>query len=153
METYLTLVELEAVLTEMFTSSELASYGWDTLSDADKTVYLNRATIKIESLYYRGIKASSDQTLKFPRIIDGVDVGVPDGVNQALAYLTMAENPDFSSDNRTNLQAQGIKSIKVEGSSETYSDSAMKSNYGKVVTDLVINTYMRRYVSNGVEGA
>jgi enoyl reductase-like protein len=67
--------------------------GWASLTNKD--ALLIQATDYIETVYYgkwKGERLTTTQALEFPRVIDSVDVGVPDRLKKACAELAWKAN-------------------------------------------------------------
>lgn len=72
-DTYITIVEADAYLALTRVSTDPALVAWDALSDANKEIYLRKATQAINRLKFPGKKnGDSTQALSFPRDIRGV---------------------------------------------------------------------------------
>lgn len=104
---------------------------WDSFSTSQKTAALNRATLMIDRLHFRGEKYQSDQDNAFPRIVyvnrrmvyfdensDG-EIVVPDRVKHA-AYEQAKYMLSTQTDQSLIKLRQGITSISVGSTSESY---------------------------------
>lgn len=65
--TYVTVVEADAYITEHFVSTDAQLVAWNLLSDGDKEIYLRNATRAMERLFITGRKYADSQDLAFPR--------------------------------------------------------------------------------------
>jgi len=90
--------------------------AWTDATDANKTIALAEATMRIDRLRFDGVMVDEDQTLEFPRYyldLDGTDPGpsgseeIPTNIKYAcfeLAYeLLDSKNPDIELENLTVL--------------------------------------------------
>jgi len=107
----------------------LREAGWDECSSDDRERALIQATQQIERLRLHGTAADTitPQALHFPRSTDydtdGETYIIPDDIEdaiceQAMYLLQQQANPELL-DRRT-LQAQGVRSISLDGVSESY---------------------------------
>ena len=101
---------------------------WESLSDDEKTVFLTNAFEAIEALPFRGRKAAPEQTAAFPRLpyqYGKTDEGAPQRVKSAeteLALWLSDENKRESSEKRSQLIADGVKSFSIGDLSESYGE-------------------------------
>lgn len=124
-DSYCTRAEAEAYLEDNYTSTDTKYTAWLTLSDHDADVLLRKAARLIDSQPIQGYKLLTTQTMAFPRILwtDAVngfaEYDVPDAVKYAQAEIavTLALG---NSEERADLQAQGVKSFSLGNLSETY---------------------------------
>jgi hypothetical protein len=89
---------------------------------ADQAWYCQEATRHIDALPLRGVKYDYDQTLEFPRVIDGVITGdadesavVPDLVKRACLEEAIAIYQAGTSGGLKDLQEQGVQSMNIGG--------------------------------------
>lgn len=124
-DSYITREEAETYLAENYLSSDTKYTAWLTLSDNDADVLLRKAARLIDNQPIQGYKLLTTQTMAFPRILwtDAVngfaEYTVPDAVKHAQAEIavTLALG---NSEERADLQAQGVKSFTLGNLSETY---------------------------------
>jgi hypothetical protein len=159
-DSYITIAELDVLVSQIFTSAELLDIGWGQLTSGDKQVYLTRAMLLIESLNYRGVKEEYKQELSFPRLINSsgyysqmdffpiesliggfIHTGIPDNLKKALAHIVVMSIQDTSS-SRKKLQRQGVKSLRAGDVAETYIDDA------SLKVALIDEYIIRLYLSN-----
>ena len=124
-DSYCTRAEAEAYLEDNYTSTDIKYTAWLELSDHDADVLLRKAARLIDNQPVQGYKVLATQTMAFPRILwsDAVngfyEYTIPDAVKYAQAEiaLTLAQG---NSEERADLQAQGVKSFSLGNLSETY---------------------------------
>ena len=96
MPDYITEAEADTFLTSVFDTP-----GWDAITvEAIRDLALKSATESIDNLLFKGKKTVTGQANEFPRTIiiedltDGgtslVDIGTPDAIKNACAYITDA---------------------------------------------------------------
>ena len=97
---------------------------WRELTDGERKQYLILATVHIDSLMLTSRKHSAEQILQFPR---GKSSEVPRAVlmAQALEALTLSDTQAMQ---RISLREQGVTSIKLGNTSESYSDNLNSSS-------------------------
>lgn len=97
---------------------------WRELTDGERKQYLVLATIHIDSLMLTSRKHKAEQPLQFPR---GKSSEVPRAVlmAQALEALTLSDTQAMQ---RISLREQGVTSIKLGNTSESYSDDSNSSS-------------------------
>ena len=112
--------------------------------------YCQEATRRIDSLPLRGTKYEYDQSLEFPRIIDGVTVGdsdqdaeVPTPVLWACLEEAIAIIGAGTSGSLKDLQEQGVSSMSI-GGKLSYTFIAGAGNSG--LQSAAAKRYMRRYI-------
>lgn len=127
-DSYVTLEEADEIVRLLSDSPQLKD-GWFNLSDGDKECKLRNACYRIDSMRLASYKHSISQTLQFPRGTDGT---VSERVKQAQVLEAM-QSLDTAAAKRRELQAQGVKSIAVGNTSESYSDSNSTS-YGTLTS-------------------
>lgn len=121
-----------------FASGDHPKYStWNALTDAEKTSYLIQATRQIDALKINGPKYTTtatsgvpDQALKFPRAVDYDDgtTFIPVRVKHAMfeQALFLADNL-AGSEERLNLQRQGVKSFSLGDLSESYTGRGQRA--------------------------
>jgi hypothetical protein len=161
-DSYITIAELDVLVSQIFTSAELLNIGWGQLSSTDKEIYLSRGMQLLESLNYRGVKEEYKQQLSFPRLINSsgyyiemnffpietliggfIHTGIPDNLKKALAHIVVMSIQDTSS-SRKKLQRQGVKSLRAGDVAETYIDDiGLKVS---LIDDYIISLYLSNLV-------
>lgn len=145
---YIDIQELNTLISQVCTPRELESIKWDTILDGTKHVLILKATLCIDSLQYRGRKADTEQENKFPRVIRGKHIGVPNKVK----YATVRKIYELVKDEvsvRRQLQRDGVKSFSTGVTSESYVDNKVESQ----VENYIIDMYLKSYIFNGVYGS
>ena len=136
---YLSLDEANDIIKDIDTSGL-----WQSLSIDEQEQRLIFAALHIDSLMLSSRKHSSEQVLQFPR---GRNTEVPRAVllAQALEALTLS---DKQASQRTELQKQGVTSIKLGNTSESYSDSAVSKvqSSSQTLTSTIALNLMRPYL-------
>lgn len=66
-DTYISLADADTYIAANYASTDTQRVAWEALSDADKEVYLRKATQAIDSLRIQGAKYDLTQALQFPR--------------------------------------------------------------------------------------
>lgn len=161
-DVYINVADSDTYMTNNYISTSTEYTTWDALTDANKEIYLKRATKRIDRQKIRGAKAVDTQTLEFPRALKiygrwyeqavyGVRVRGNDdwyvetsvtqrvkdaNVEEALAQSMIDAGNSTSGAERSQLQAQGVKSFKLGDLSETYG-SGLSSTYNS--TQLLSN--------------
>lgn len=79
-DTYVTVSDANAYLSQKYLSSDERLVQWNALSESDKEVYLRNACDAINSVKYRGVTYVALQKLAFPRYF---------GEQYAMAYRTL----------------------------------------------------------------
>lgn len=98
---------------------------WINSTEATREKALQEATFKVELFKYDGIKASTTQTLEFPRIyhlkdLDDNSATVPDQIKYAVCEEALAILK-YGNTTRINAQRQNVTGAKVGNISEFYS--------------------------------
>ena len=113
---------------------------WRELTDGERKQYLVLATIHIDSLMLTSRKHKAEQQLQFPR---GKSSEVPRAVLMAQA-LTLSDTQAMQ---RDSLREQGVTSIKLGNTSESYSDdSNSSSKQNNELKSKVAMSLMRPYI-------
>jgi hypothetical protein len=153
LDSYVTLEEVTTYLT-----GDDRATAFLTLTDQQKTSYLNRATLAIDAAPFRGTKYDlgitagvPDQKRAFPRIIDGVTLDynstiglpiVPPDVKTACIEEVLAIQ-QAGTGGRKLLQDQGVKSFVIGGKlSETFIDGAGNRGLLSATSKLLLRKYM-----------
>lgn len=113
---YLSLDEADELIAYVDTGG-----AWKELSEDKREQYLILATLHIDSLILSSHKHNPQQPLQFPR---RQSTEIPRAVLAAQAFEALALS-DTQSAQRVSLQEQGVTSIKLGNTSESYSDSAV----------------------------
>lgn len=127
-DSYVTLEEADEIVRLLSDNPQLRD-EWFNLSDSDKECKLRNACYRIDSMCLASYKHSISQKLQFPR---GTDNTVPERVKQAQVLEAM-QSLDLSAAKRRELQAQGVKSVSIGNTSESYSDGGSTS-YGTLTS-------------------
>lgn len=115
---YITPEEATEYILAMLPTDNPARQKWEGSTDADKKVYLANATTRIDTMRYKGKKATADQVLAFPRY---GQTEVPEAVKMACALEAASTTLSLSqTSSREALQAAGVSSVSVGNASETY---------------------------------
>jgi len=144
MSTYMSDEKLEEVLQSVVTQTELDSIGWSTLSSEAKSILHQRATKAVDSLPFRGKRADRNQVLKFPRIINGVNTGVPDDLLSAVA-LTVVNLLKAEGDSAYNALKLGVKSFSIGKLSMSFGETSTFSPVDAEVKELYLSKYLVRH--------
>lgn len=142
---YLSVDELNELMLECFTTSELDAIDWNNISEADKVVYIKKVTLLVDTLNYKGIKASIGQELKFPRVVDGVLIELPDSIkvfiaNKIFTYV-------FESVNNMKYKTnKSIKKVKIGDIEEEYFDDSVSRHMS--IDSYTRDMYFKRYLAN-----
>lgn len=102
---------------------------WSALSPEDQKAMLMRAMLQLESMRYVGRKVDYSQIEAFPRIIVGVDVGVPPNVKAALAlqaFENLIQSPEAAK--LAELGKIGVTSYRLDDFSVSFSASRLTRN-------------------------
>lgn len=127
-DSYVTLEEADEIVRLLSDNSQLKD-GWFNLGDSDKECKLRNACYRIESMRFGSFKHSMHQSLQFPR---GTSDIVPERVKQAQVLEAM-QSLDMAAAKRRELQEQGVKSVSIGNTSESYSDGSSAS-YGTLTS-------------------
>lgn len=153
-------IETDAILEALIGSDpRTAAMTLKAAAAATQAWYCQEATRRIDAMMLRGCKYDLDQTLEFPRVIDGVIVGdedqatvVPDLVKRACMEEAIAIIDRTSSTDKTerrSLQEQGVRSFSLGGGySETFDVSSVSRGDG--LESRAAARYMRRYTGAAV---
>lgn len=133
---YLSLEEANELIADVDISGR-----WHELSEDERKQYLILATVHIDSLMLSSRKHNSEQPLQFPR---GRSSEVPRAVlmAQALEALTLS---DVQVMQRNNLREQGVTSIKLGNTSESYSENSTSSKASQLKSKIAFSL-MRPYI-------
>jgi len=171
-DTYISLTDSNTYVSGNYVSGSTEYVAWNALSDADKEIYLKKATKKIDRQILRGIKAIDSQTLEFPRAIKsnyrfydenitGVSVNrynnyvvetevsqlVKDAqVEEALALIVNGS----SLSKRQQLQQQGVKKFSLGDLSEEYGTGLSSSFNSTVLASSEAKELLKYYLAGSV---
>lgn len=141
-DTYISIADCSTYLAANYLSTDTKLTAWTALTDANKEVCLRKAARIVDRQPFVGFKETTTQLMEFPRYIytdsgmynvSELDVrfinddwflqtSVPNAVKYAQCEIAL-ELAQGSSDasERSELQAQGVKSFSLGKLSETYS--------------------------------
>lgn len=117
-ESYISLDEADEIAKKIIENTA-TMIRWLELPDSEKERKLRNACFRIESLRFSSFKHSMYQALQFPR---GMTDVIPDKVRRAQVYEAVA-TLDEQRSLRRQLQEQGVKSISIGNTSESYTDN------------------------------
>lgn len=149
---YCTVEEANTLIADNCMSTSKEVEIWSKLNNKDKEILIISATQKYDNntLNYKGIKFDKNQSLEFPRLVNGVKIECPDDV--ALGYIILGLSDYSQSNSQFNeLMDSGVKSF-ADGSGariEFDTDSLNKNKYN-IGTNKIISTYFDKYRVIGV---
>lgn len=176
-DVYISVADADTYMTNNYISTSTEYTTWDALTDANKEIYLKRATKRIDRQKIRGAKAVDTQTLEFPRALKlcgrwykqpvyGVNVNGSDdwyvetevqqnvldaNVEEALAQAMIDNGNASSGAERLQLQSQGVKSFKLGDLSETYGSGLSSTYSGTQLMSSEANELLSFYSLGGVK--
>ena len=130
---YCTVAQADEYVRSYYTSNDEARVRWESLSESDKQVLLNKSHDVIDSLPFTGRKTSVDQPDAFPRC---PDKEVPVAVKSAECELAVSlsdEAANASFDDYRKMVDYGIQSYSIGNFSETllsYSKNSVEIKFG-----------------------
>lgn len=154
---YSSVKEADSYISTHYTSKSAAYKRWNALSEDDKAVYLNNAFDSIECLKFGGRKAVPEQETAFPRLpyqYGHTDSGAPERVKSAeieLALYLSDEKKQESSEKRSKLMADGVKSFSLGDLSESYGDNLQSASKPSVYDCKKAVSLLSSYLSGGFE--
>ena len=168
-DTYITLAAADTYVAANYLSTDTKYTTWDNLTDANKEIYLKRATKRLDRQYLRGIKAVSTQTLEFPRAIQTdyrrtnyplinitldndwvIETEVAQMVLDAQVEESLSASTQGTTANkRAELQAQGVKSFSLGNLSEDYGNASTTQGTTKLIS-IEAQELLRYYVLGSV---
>ena len=154
---YSSVKEADSYISTHYTSKSAAYKRWNALSEDDKAVYLNNAFDSIECLKFGGRKAVPEQETAFPRLpyqYGHTDSGVPERVKSAeieLALYPSDEKKQESSEKRSKLIADGVKSFSLGDLSESYGDNVQSASKSSIYDCKKAVSLLSPYLSGGFE--
>lgn len=103
------------------TCAEAEINAYRALSIQDQQAAIMRAMLAIDRLRFKGRRVDATQTEAFPRVIDGVDVGIPKEVKLAVALQALSEGTK-SLDNAKlqQLASSGVTSYSIDDFSVSF---------------------------------
>lgn len=113
-DSYLTAGEAHASLLQYVGAD--AAIEWSKLDEDDQDALLRRATLAIDMLHFRGVKASRTQPLAWPRNVDGQVSIIPAAIKAATAVQMHAAATGATAESQliASLQAQGVTSYRLD---------------------------------------
>lgn len=81
-----------------YMSNIFESDDWDLTDNNKRIKALAEATLIINNLQYRGTKTDPNQENEFPRLIDGLDIGVPEDIKKACVEIAFSLTKGFDSE-------------------------------------------------------
>lgn len=154
---YSSVKEADSYISTHYISKSAAYKRWNALSEDDKAVYLNNAFDSIECLKFGGRKAVPEQETAFPRLpyqYGHTDSGAPERVKSAeieLALYLSDEKKQESSEKRSKLIADGVKSFSLGDLSESYGDNVQSASKPSVYDCKKAAILLAPYLSGGFE--
>lgn len=154
---YSSVKEADSYISTHYTSKSAAYKRWNELSEDDKAVYLNNAFDSIECLKFGGRKAVPEQETAFPRLpyqYGHTDSGAPERVKSAeieLALYLSDEKKQESSEKRSKLITDGVKSFSLGDLSESYGDNVQSASKPSVYDCKKAAILLAPYLSGGFE--
>ena len=136
---YSSVKEADSYISTHYTSKSAAYKRWNALSEDDKAVYLNNAFDSIECLKFGGRHTDS---------------GAPERVKSAeieLALYLSDEKKQESSEKRSKLIADGVKSFSLGDLSESYGDNVQSASKPSVYDCKKAVSLLSPYLSGGFE--
>lgn len=171
-DTYIGLTDANTYVANNYVTTSTSYTTWNALSDANKEIYLKKATKKIDRQMLRGLKAVDSQALEFPRAIRSNDrfynnniVGV--SVNRYDNYIVENEVSQLVKDaqveealslsvngesltKRQQLQQQGVKSFSLGDLSEDYGTGLSNSFNSTVLASSEAKELLKYYLAGSV---
>ena len=138
---YLDIEEADTLLNEELFSDDAELIEWKALSNDDKAKILIRGTRKVDTLPFIGykIKADSEQTLQWPRLIRNNLMDCPIYIKLGMLRQILREKISRSkSENKQmqNLIDMGVKEYKIKDSSISFSDKKVNIMSNEVYLDI-----------------
>ena len=146
---YVTIEEADAFVSENFVSSNEQRIAWEALSDNDKEIYLRNATAAIERLKFTGVKYTDDQNLSFPRVTyDMSPEEVPQDICNAQVYEAL-ELCHPTADSQVQKTTIGnVRSVSLGQISENYKSYDSNSIFA-VISSQVARLILTSYLGGG----
>lgn len=143
---YATVEEANAYIVSYYSSKDTLRVAWESLSDEDKQVMINRSERSIDQLPFTGSPLNSDSL--FPmhpnpdRSISQVKIATIE-----LAIRSLDE--EYKS--RYDLQQQGVKSYEIGDLKETFGTSQGSTSYSGIdsYTYSIVFPYLKDYLGGG----
>ena len=142
---YLTLVEAQSIVEDELYSDSPEYELWSGLDEKEKEIICRKGTMAINSLEFKGTRQVWQYKLKFPRIINGIEV-LPQEVKIA-AVMNGLIDKLVSSSEQYKLARNGVKSIAVGPDSVSLDTERLKGIKVYDEAKIYINSYIRTSVS------
>lgn len=140
---YAAIADANEYVRNYYSSTNPLRAAWESLSDEDKQVLLNRAEQAIDSLPLRGCPLESGKA--FPR----TPLQETSMERARIAAIELAlQSQDQEAEERYRLQSQGVKSYKIGDLSETFKDSSAGTT-SRILA--IVSTYLGDWLSGGYE--
>jgi hypothetical protein len=147
---YFTLDEANKIIKTLI-STDPAVEIWNNLSDDDKECLILNVTEEYDNTecYYRGHKVDSNQTLQFPRYINGNIIECPSKIKKGL-LLQGLRALKLDNTEEAQMREQGIVSFSDgSGAKVEFSDSFIDKQSGTGIYNDIWNKYFREYSELG----
>lgn len=149
---YADINEYDNLINTRFMSNNPIRKYWEALSNSDKESLIIGSTLKYdnETMLYKGVKQSSEQSLQFPRIINNSDIlECPDNIKLGI-ILQGCNDSMIEGTTEGEMLANGVKSF-ADGTgariefmdSSSSKGSAVRTNSG-IMRDIWIH-YFAQY--------
>lgn len=141
---YATLEQANAYVESYYCSSNKLRVAWESLSNSDRTVMLNRAEQLIDVLPFKGRPVK--ELKAFPRHPHAA-LSL-EKVRTATIELALHLNGDEEYQERLSLRSQGVKSYKLGDLSETFVDVSIDNSTTQFAARIV-DPYLREWSCGG----
>ena len=151
---YMTLEEANEIIFSSFLSSSSERQFWNSLSDDDKKILIinNTELVDKPSMCYFGKKNSNEQSMEWPRVIQGQYTDTPYSIKKGLLLQLLNDNTSENNDAAEidMLAGKGIKrfadgggaSIEFDNSSAAFKNN---SKNGVGIVYKIWNTYFKNW--------
>lgn len=146
-DSYMTVEEANEIVSNCFTDKDKESVIWNSLSNEEKQVLIQKATIKLEtSLLFIGKKVRRGQKLAFPRVYKCNVIECPFAYKLGILTQGLGEAV-VAADSSLSLTNNGIKQYTVEGASITF-DTSRISKYSMDTNGILysVRTLLHEYI-------
>ena len=140
-ESYVSMDEADEIAKKIIENTA-TMISWLELPDGEKERKLRNACFRIESLKFSSFKHSLYQVMQFPR---GMTDVVPENVKRAQVYEAIA-TLDEQRSLRRQLQEQGVKSISIGNTSESYMDNPVSTQAAEAVVSKEAYMLLKPYL-------
>lgn len=140
---YATIVEANEYVKNYYSSTNPLRAIWESLSDEDKQVLLNRAEQAIDSLPLKGCPLEGGKA--FPR--SPFQETSMEKARVATIELAL-QSQDQEAEERRRLQRQGVKSYKIGDLSETFKDTSGSASSASFAMS-VVSAYLGDWLGGG----